>query len=1350
MTVFSGKYAAGITLTSQAQNPVTVTGTITPSSGIAMFGPGGGTNSWTIANTGSIGGGAGTGIALGNNVTYAANGIVSNGAGGRIAAFNIGVNIGGPGTLTNFAGGTIIGTHVDGVYFGSRAAATVINNGVIIGGFGGEDMRGGGAVVNNAGATISGTNYGVKFHYGAGTITNAGVITGTRNAAVMFFTNSPSDRLIVAPSAVFNGRLYGGTGTMELTSAASAGRLAGFGVSVTNFASLQFDSGARWTVVGTASAAGLGTIGIGGFSSGDTIDVTGFAAVTETFGSNSLVLSDASKNTATLNLQGAFDSSSFHIASDGTGGTNITMANTLSWIGGSADWNTPSNWNLGSVPTSASNAVIANAGSNTVSISGGETVAASTVTIGGSDTLAVSGALAAQAIVDNALLSFSNTQTLATTPISLGGAVMVQSGGTLTLGSGEIVTVTSGSASFSGDGALTSKGTIIDAAASGTLAIVPVSFSNLGTIVGSGSMLTIGYDDGKTNGQRGTWSNSGVITLSANASLNLDGVVSTSGLGTINGATNVRLLGTLLNAKATLNVVGAGQELGTVNLTQTGVVSGGGTIVDASGTGFTFNGGAFSGVTYRGPLNIATNGGRLMIQNGLNVIAAGGTGAGTITLSQGGDAVLGFLGSQTIDNATINLNGTDGSNPLTEIDIGGGSGPVLTLGPHLTVNSSVANTQADIRNTTDQDFTSVVNAGTIIASAQNGSFNILPSAGFTNQGTILISDGEVFEIGPGGGTFVNADSGVIAVSGPSILEIAYSGVSSQMSNAGVMTLGNGSTLMLAGGPFTLASFGSIANQGATTVFDGEFDGGNGTISFGSGSEFNIGLLAGNISNATIVPAGSFTIVAGNPSLQNVVFEGPLAVTNDFVGMTIYQGVSFTDISGTLPGTVSVTGQDDTLMFTNNSPVSGSAGQTLDNVTLDIGNATQSDVLEAAFSGGTFDIGSHATIVSSIAGGLAELDTLGGVIDLRGTIKAIANGGTFTVVGNTLQNDGVLIAGNHEHLLVNTAISNGTGAIEIRGGAVACFTAAIGVGQTLVFADDTGTLQLASPSSFGATLTYFHAGNTIDLAGITATTATWQMGVDPQPGALSIFNGATLLATLSIAGDYSAATFHVNPDNAGGSTITVTGPAPCFAAGTRILTPRGAVAVERLRQGDLVLTVSGGRERIRWIGYRDVDCRRHINRERVLPIRIAAHAFGEDRPRRPLLLSPDHSVFVEGVLIPVRFLVNGSTIRQTDADTVSYFHIELDRHEVVLADGLPVETYLETGGRKAFANAAGAMQLHPDFAPVEARVAMIWQALGYAQLLGRNGEYERTVRMLAMQAAMLGCQSRAHRRGRRAA
>jgi plastocyanin len=195
--------------------------------------------------------------------------------------------------------------------------------------------------------------------------------------------------------------------------------------------------------------------------------------------------------------------------------------------------------------------------------------------------------------------------------------------------------------------------------------------------------------------------------------------------------------------------------------------------------------------------------------------------------------------------------------------------------------------------------------------------------------------------------------------------------------------------------------------------------------------------------------------------------------------------------------------------------------------------------------------------------------------------------------------------------------------------------------------------------------------------------------------------------------------------------------PCFAAGTRIATARGAVAVERLCEGDMLLTVGGRQRPVQWIGRRVVDCRRHISPDRVKPIRIAAHAFGENRPARPLLLSPDHSVFVEDVLIPVKHLLNGTTITQIDVKTVTYYHVELPVHDVVLAEGLPAETYLETGGRCAFENGGGALQLHPDFVPDEARVGMVWQAFGYAPLIGSDGELDRVRGRLACQAVMLG-------------
>ncbi len=163
------------------------------------------------------------------------------------------------------------------------------------------------------------------------------------------------------------------------------------------------------------------------------------------------------------------------------------------------------------------------------------------------------------------------------------------------------------------------------------------------------------------------------------------------------------------------------------------------------------------------------------------------------------------------------------------------------------------------------------------------------------------------------------------------------------------------------------------------------------------------------------------------------------------------------------------------------------------------------------------------------------------------------------------------------------------------------------------------------------------------------------------------------------------------------------PVACFARGTRIDADLGEVPVEALRVGQCVRSAFGGLVPVVWIGWRRVDCRRHPRPRDVWPIRVQAGAFGNGQPVRDLLLSPDHAVHVEDVLIPVRHLVNGMSIRQEAVAEVTYFHVELPTHDVIFADGLAVESYLDTGNRAAFANAGAVVAAHPDFAQ------RIWEA-----------------------------------------
>src|ERR1700730_11445088 len=145
---------------------------------------------------------------------------------------------------------------------------------------------------------------------------------------------------------------------------------------------------------------------------------------------------------------------------------------------------------------------------------------------------------------------------------------------------------------------------------------------------------------------------------------------------------------------------------------------------------------------------------------------------------------------------------------------------------------------------------------------------------------------------------------------------------------------------------------------------------------------------------------------------------------------------------------------------------------------------------------------------------------------------------------------------------------------------------------------------------------------------------------------------------------------------------------CFLIGTRISTPRGEVPVEELTIGDLVDTLNGSLP-VKWIG------RRRFKKvapsswhSSVAPIRVARLALHDQYPHRDLYLSPGHSLFVDGVLIPVKHLVNDRSVVRAemgDREVIEYFHIELETHEVIFAEGAPCETLLVTTGGEAFAN-----------------------------------------------------------------
>jgi hypothetical protein len=175
-------------------------------------------------------------------------------------------------------------------------------------------------------------------------------------------------------------------------------------------------------------------------------------------------------------------------------------------------------------------------------------------------------------------------------------------------------------------------------------------------------------------------------------------------------------------------------------------------------------------------------------------------------------------------------------------------------------------------------------------------------------------------------------------------------------------------------------------------------------------------------------------------------------------------------------------------------------------------------------------------------------------------------------------------------------------------------------------------------------------------------------------------------------------FHLNAATSGGTLVTED-TTPCYCAGTLILTDLGEVEVERLAIGDSVVTADGAARPIRWIGRRSY-AGRFARGSHVLPICIKAGALDVDQPLRDLWVSPQHAMFLDGVLIEAIDLINGASIIQANrVERVDYFHIELDTHDIIIAEGALSESFVDDDSRGIFQNAHEFAELYPNTAAV---------------------------------------------------
>jgi antigen 43 len=292
----------------------------------------------------------------------------------------------------------------------------------------------------------------------------------------------------------------------------------------------------------------------------------------------------------------------------------------------------------------------------------------------------------------------------------------------------------------------------------------------------------------------------------------------------------------------------------------------------------------------------------------------------------------------------------------------------------------------------------------------------------------------------------------------------------------------------------------------------------------------------------------------------------------------------------------------------------------------------------------------------------------------------------------------------------------------------------------------GTLSISATSATVTGISILSGGLLEVRGGNVTNPVTVVSGGEIALAAAGYSLGDTVTVTstsLTVLGSGSRAATQTIALNSGGFTVTSGDAAApfasselvtfvtCFKGGTEILTDRGAVPIETIRADDNVVVRRNGEaalEPVAWVGSSLIDLTRHARPELAAPIRVKAGALAENTPVRDLLVSPEHCLILDGLCVPAKLLVNGGSIaREYPTAPFQYYHLELEQHGILIAEGAEAESYLDTGNRSLFDNADVPRMLHPTFevdatsdrwktdacAPLAAKtedVAPIWQAL----------------------------------------
>lgn len=436
--------------------------------------------------------------------------------------------------------------------------------------------------------------------------------------------------------------------------------------------------------------------------------------------------------------------------------------------------------------------------------------------------------------------------------------------------------------------------------------------------------------------------------------------------------------------------------------------------------------------------------------------------------------------------------------------------------------------------------------------------------------------------------------------------------------------------------------GLIRAGGAATLALGALDIVAGTLALDGGA--TVSAAAVTLGSGLVSLAGQSELVAnfGLDINGGSLAVGAAAVANLSPGTLVIGASGVLDLAGSL--SVGAIGQAGAATIAGGKAVVSGAFSLAGGAVLDMAAAT--------LAVGSLTLASGATLSGSGAIGAAVAGVDLTTIDAGGVIEAV--GGSLTLGGALV--GGATIAAGAALDLVGGA-SGGT--LSFAGGSFAGSDAMLVVNDVAAMQDAVGN---------------FASGDVIDLIGIAPSLVS-------VTGGLVHVGTQTEFALTAASGAPAAA---VAADGHGGSYISAGGAMPCFVRGSRILTGTGYRPVETLRPGDLVVTRDGGAQAIGWIGWRTIDLARDPAAAVLRPVVIAPGAFGPGRPRRALALSPLHAIFLHGVLVPAVLLVNGATITRDERGfAVTYYHVELDRHAVVLAEGLEAETYRDNGNRDRF-------------------------------------------------------------------